>query len=62
MALDAERELTQWTAGIDVKRTFEIRNREHRPPGNAADIAWQIVGSWAVKAAFSLPHPLVGTK
>jgi hypothetical protein len=27
MALDAERELTQWTAGIDVKRTLRIALR-----------------------------------
>jgi hypothetical protein len=31
MALDAERELTQWTAGIDVKRTL---------PTAAVDVAF----------------------
>jgi hypothetical protein len=33
MALDAERELTQWTAGIDVRKTFVATNRT--PPIDA---------------------------
>jgi hypothetical protein len=36
MALDAERELTQWTAGIDVNRTLRMGTVGPRPGAAAA--------------------------
>ena len=47
MALDAERELTQWTAGIDVNRTLRI---------GTADVAFGRKGAFK-GAAEELPLP-----